>query len=504
MIQKKNKLMLLLSLSAVLLSCIVHLLQRRFNLFDEHDMSAMHMEPLTPDPIGLNILLLIPIIGLFASGYIYIRVRKDHAVIPILVTLVLTFSSISIIAGSGGSVEFHFSIFMVVATAAYYERIRLIVLMTVLFAIQHIGGFYLFPELVYGMSATYMMLVIHAGFLILTSAATSLQIRSKHKITSELEADREQKQQQLVAILDRVKLLSDQLGQTSETVAEKSQTSIQMNEEMNASFKEVAAGLRTQEESVSSIEHNLHDINGRIVQTAQSSEEIKLSASQTGAIVMDNDQQMKSLFEQIVVVADSIETASTTIISLHESSQKVESIIATVQEVANQTHLLSLNAAIEAARAGEQGKGFAVVAAEIRKLAERSGEATKEIQSILSLIRVESMSSVEQMEQGRAATDLSVIRAKDTIAGFERMSEDLNHMIGLVHHLDSAIHSIQSASVEIASEISSIHAITQQSAAAVDQLFTVSETQMSSSKEVDGEIVQLKDLSKSLYKQFSA
>lgn len=504
MIQKKNQLMLLLSLGAVILSCVVHVLQRSFHLFEDQHMSAMHMPLLTPDPIGLNILLLIPIVLLLASSYLYIRTRKDHPVIPILVTLTLTFSSISIIAGSGGSVEFHFSIFMVVATAAYYESIRLIALMTAVFAVQHIGGFYLFPELVYGMSATYMMLAIHAGFLVLTSAATSLQIHSKHKITADLEADRAEKQQQLAAVFDRVKQLSDQLEQTSVTVAEKSQTSIQMNVEMNASFKEVAVGLRTQRESVSSIEHNLHDINDRIVQTAHSSEEIKQSASQTGEIVTVNDQQMRSLFEQIVLVANSIETATTTIVSLHESSQKVEGIIATVQEVANQTHLLALNAAIEAARAGEQGRGFAVVAAEIRKLAERSGEATKEIQSILSLIRAESLSSVEQIEKGKTATDRSVVQAKDTIAGFEQMSEDLSHMIQLVHQLDGAIHFIQSASIGIASEISSIHAITQQSAAAVEQLFTVSESQMSSSREVDGEIVQLKDISRSLYKQFKA
>ncbi|MBD3919694.1 hypothetical protein H8B09_13095 [Paenibacillus sp. PR3] len=110
--------------------------------------------------------------------------------------------------------------------------------------------------------------------------------------------------------------------------------------------------------------------------------------------------------------------------------------------------------------------------------------------------------SVKQIERGRASTDLSVVRAKDTIAGFEQMSEDLSRMIQLVHQLDGAIHSIQSASVEIASEISRIHAITQQSAASVEQLFTVSESQMNSSREVDGEIVQLKDISRSLYKQF--
>ncbi|WP_281888589.1 hypothetical protein [Paenibacillus sp. YYML68] len=77
--------------------------------------------------------------------------------------------------------EFHFSIFMVVAAVAYYEQIRLVLLMTVLFAVQHVAGYFLIPQLVFGTSSySFLMLCIHALFFILTSGATSLSYAGGH------------------------------------------------------------------------------------------------------------------------------------------------------------------------------------------------------------------------------------------------------------------------------------------------------------------------------------
>ncbi|TBL69801.1 methyl-accepting chemotaxis protein [Paenibacillus thalictri] len=500
---RKNRLMLWLSLFAVLLSFIVHILERGFGLFDYHNTSGLHTVHASAgmSPVVLNILLIVPAALYGSCLFLYARMQKDHPAIPYLIAAGMTFSSISIIAGSGGGTEFHFSIFMVIATIAYYDNIRLVMLMTSLFAVHHIAGFFLFPELVFGTSVSLMMLAVHAVFLILTSLATSLQIISKMKITRALETDREEKQGRLVKVLDSVKILSNELERSSVTVSAKSAATIRMNEEMNMSFREVTGGLEAQSESIGSIEHNLQGINRMIAQTAYASKEMKERAEVSGAMVSDNDRSMKTLFEQIVFVANVTQSVKTTISALNDSAQRVETIIATVQEVANQTNLLALNAAIEAARAGEQGKGFAVVATEIRKLAERSSRATQDIQEILSTIQEESAFSVEQIEESKQATDLSVTRAQETIAGFERMNQDLDQIIQLMTQLDESIAQIEFSSSKISGEVGSISAVTQQSVAAMEQLFAVSEAQMSSSKEVDREIVQLKEISQTLYRQ---
>src|SRR6476620_12544661 len=127
MLKEKNKLMLLVSLGIVILSIVFHVLGRVFSLFDHQ----MHMEGTVTsvqneEHFGwlLNVLFLIPIV-LLVVGTIFYRKKQDHPVIPILVTLILTFGSISMIAGATGRVEFHFSIFMVVAALAYYESLVL-------------------------------------------------------------------------------------------------------------------------------------------------------------------------------------------------------------------------------------------------------------------------------------------------------------------------------------------------------------------------------------------
>src|SRR5690606_6467802 len=120
----------------------------------------------------LNVLLMMPFLLLVFGIYFY-KKNRSHSIIPLLVTLSLTFASISIIAGGDGLIEYHFSIFMVVAMITTFQRIRMIIISTVLFAIHHLGGYFFFPQLICGTEDySFTLLMIHAIFLLLTSIST--------------------------------------------------------------------------------------------------------------------------------------------------------------------------------------------------------------------------------------------------------------------------------------------------------------------------------------------
>src|SRR5699024_3454363 len=166
LINVKNRVTLILSALVLIVSFIIHILHRIINIADwwgHHP--AEQIDSIT------NIFLLIPVI-LFVISFILYRNKKDHSLLPLFNTLTITFSSVSMIAGGEGMVEYHFSIFMVVAIIGYYEQIKLIVVMTLIFAVQHLVGFFFMSEYVFG-SDTYpfSMMMIHAMFLIGTSSA---------------------------------------------------------------------------------------------------------------------------------------------------------------------------------------------------------------------------------------------------------------------------------------------------------------------------------------------
>jgi len=169
-------------------------------------------------------------------------------------------------------------------------------------------------------------------------------------------------------------------------------------------------------------------------------------------------------------IEEVVENSSKTISELGESSNQIGEIIKVINEIADQTNLLALNAAIEAARAGEQGRGFAVVADEVRKLAERTTNATNEIVDMVSRIQKDSKNAVLAIEQGNDEVAKGMDEASKAGKSMQKIVSSSNDVLDISTHVAAASEEQSAAIEQISQSIAGMNTVAHESAAGVDQV----------------------------------
>lgn len=189
--------------------------------------------------------------------------------------------------------------------------------------------------------------------------------------------------------------------------------------------------IEAQQNDVNQIATAIHEMSATAAEVA-SHAEMTATASQTSSIACQDGQQVIEKNRQAIVeLANQVSAAAGVITDLESNTQSINQILSTIQEIAEQTNLLALNAAIEAARAGEQGRGFAVVADEVRVLSQRTHGSTEEIRNMIETLQSNTKLAVNSMQSSTSLADTSVDyaqQAADSLAAITDAITEINDM----------------------------------------------------------------------------
>lgn len=300
--------------------------------------------------------------------------------------------------------------------------------------------------------------------------------------------------QNMRTIITDVRDIGSVISSTSESMLlSMGETGI-VSEQITQTICELAKGASDQAESTQNasglVDGLILEIKN-IFDRAQSTEEMTRTAKISVNVGMEMlELQKKKVDENSTALSNMDEQ----IMLLDLKAKEIGKIVNLISSIAGQTNLLALNAAIEAARAGEQGKGFAVVAEEVRKLAEGSSSATKEINTLIHEIQLGVEKTVTEMNKGKAVVNELNDAAINTEKSFIEIYEVVDQVNKYIEEVSRTAKEVDQSSVFVGDMISSIASITEQSAAGSQEVSASVQEQSATIQELVISVQDLKDM----------
>lgn len=273
--------------------------------------------------------------------------------------------------------------------------------------------------------------------------------------------------------------------EVSQRVTDHAETTAEMT-------KQASASVNNQQVQTEMIVTAMEEMSVSISEVAENANNVNESAEQAANLAHEGRANLSQAIESIQAIDDIMGKTSSVVDELNSDAESIGSVTDVIQTIAEQTNLLALNAAIEAARAGEQGRGFAVVADEVRQLATRTAESTKEIRNLIEKLQFRVGQVVEVINQGRSQSEGS---AKES----SKIQDELNSVLDSVENIRSNILVIATAVEQqsgVAREMSkNIHEISDhgyQTTSAVAQAAEESESLRNISDELENMVDRFK------------
>lgn len=298
-----------------------------------------------------------------------------------------------------------------------------------------------------------------------------------------------------------VQLAAKQLAASSHHLVAISEETTAQSEEVSASVEQVAAGAQTQAEHLHESTILLNGVTEAIYETAKVSEQIANDSNQAkekGRAAMEIVEQLNEHSEQFLSLANTIIAE---VQRASKQSKQIHTIVSTIQEIADSTHLLALNAAIESARAGEAGRGFAVVATEVRNLAERSKNEARRIQQLVQSIGQQMDNLAKETDHFEQLRSAQLTAVKKTKNAFETILTNVTAINKRIQEVQLAQSKVQHANNDLTNKLHEVSAISQESAATSEHVTTSSIYQKEAINEVSQSANRLQQIASVLQQE---
>ncbi|MUV38379.1 Methyl-accepting chemotaxis protein [Lentibacillus sp. JNUCC-1] len=276
------------------------------------------------------------------------------------------------------------------------------------------------------------------------------------------------------------------------------------NEQVASTMEELSTGAETQANSASHLSEEMSDFLQRIQASEKNGQEIARTSQDVSRLTTDGASMMEQSTAQMKRIDDIVTDAVEKVQGLDKHSDEISKLVLVIKDIADQTNLLSLNAAIEAARAGEHGKGFAVVADEVRKLAEQVANSVTEITYIVDNIQNETSHVVVSLNTGYDEVKTGSEQMEATGKSFTTINEAVADMADKIHGISENLQEIAQNGGNMNNLIEDIASVSEESAAGVEQAAASAQETSSSMEEVSESAHQLAALAEQMNDEIKA